>query len=399
MYDAPAVTPAACLGHRLRPQDGVLAMIPFNRPYHLTRSLELVEDAAKRGHLSGDGYYTERASAALRELTGSARVLLTTSCTAALEMAALLGEVGEGDEVLLPSFTFVSTANAFATRGAKPVFVDIREDTLNLDERLLDDLVTPRTKALTVVHYAGVACEMEAIEAFARRHGLLLVEDNAHGLGGSYRDRPLGSFGDLATLSFHETKNIQCGEGGALAINAPELVTRAEIIREKGTNRARFFRGEVDKYTWVDIGSSYLPSDILAAYLLGQLEHFDEIQRRRHAIWTRYREALTPWAAAVGARLPKIPEDRRHPAHLFHVVLPSPEARSRLLAWLRDEGIHAVFHYVPLHTSPMGRRLAPTAHCPVTVHVADRLVRLPLFPELTDGEQDRIIDAVLRFPC
>lgn len=373
-------------------------MIPFNRPLHLPRSLELVEDATKRGHLSGDGHYTAVASRALEELTGSPKALLTTSCTAALEMAALLARIGPGDEVLVPSFTFVSTANAFATRGATPVFVDVRDDTLNLDETLLDDLVTARTRVLVVVHYAGVGCEMEAITAFARRHDLLLVEDAAHGLGGSYRGGPLGSFGDLATLSFHETKNLQCGEGGALLVNDATLAERAEILREKGTDRSRFFRGEVDKYTWVDVGSSYLPSEILTAYLVGQIESFDAIQRRRHEIWSRYEDALGPWAKETGARLPTVPDDRQHPAHLFYLLLPTAADRAGLIAHLREQGVHAVFHYVPLHTSPMGRSLAPFADCPVTVDVAERLVRLPLYPGLTDDEQDHVIEAVTRFP-
>jgi dTDP-4-amino-4,6-dideoxygalactose transaminase len=374
-------------------------MIPFNRPYHLPRSLELVGDAARSGHLSGDGRYTTLASRALEELTGAGRALLTTSCTAALEMAALLGEVGPGDEFMVPSFTFVSTANAFVMRGAQPSFVDIRPDTLNIDEQLLEEHLTPRTRAIVVVHYAGVACEMDVITAFAERHHLLLIEDAAHALCGAHREQPLGSFGQLATLSFHETKNIQCGEGGALLVNDDTLVERAEIIREKGTNRAQFFRGDIDKYTWVDVGSSYLLSEVLAAYLVGQLEAVTDIQRRRHAIWTAYDEALAPWAKETGAQLPTVPPDRQHPAHLYYVLAPTSADRDSLLAWLRERGVHAVFHYVPLHTSPMGRALAPGASCPVAEDVADRLLRLPLFPELSEGDQLRVIDAVLEFPC
>jgi dTDP-4-amino-4,6-dideoxygalactose transaminase len=323
---------------------------------------------------------------------------LTTSCTHALEMAALLLDLQPGDEVICPAFTFVSTVNAVALRGARPVFVDIRSDTLNLDERLIEAAVTPKTRAILVVHYAGVACEMDAIVAIAERHGLAVVEDNAHGLFGRYRGRPLGSFGILSTLSFHETKNLTCGEGGALVVNDPRLVGRAEILREKGTNRARFYRGQVDKYTWMDVGSSYLPSDLLAAYLWAQLEAREQIQARRQAIWARYAAALAPWAAANGARLPMVPAHCEHPAHLFYVLLPSLDARQAFIAHLKARQILAVFHYQPLHGSERGQRLGGRpGQCPVTEDVADRLVRLPFYLALDEAAQARVIECVTAF--
>jgi len=372
--------------------------IPFNKPAMVGPEMDYIRDAVAAGHLSGDGDYTKRCSAWLESLTGARKALLTTSCTHALEMAALLLDLQPGDEVILPSFTFVSTVNAFVLRGAHPVFIDIRPDTLNLDERLIEGLVTPRTRAIVPVHYAGVACEMRAVLKAAERHQIAVVEDNAHGLMGLYGERPLGSFGALATQSFHETKNFSCGEGGALLINDEALVERAEIIREKGTNRSRFFRGMVDKYTWVDIGSSYLPSEILAAYLWAQFEAGDRIQARRHLIWNRYAAELKTWASHHDVVLPTVPEGCQHPAHLFYLLLPTLEARTRFIAHLRQQGILSVFHYLPLHLSEMGVALGGRrGQCPVTESVSDRLVRLPLFFDLSDGQQTAVIDAILTF--
>jgi dTDP-4-amino-4,6-dideoxygalactose transaminase len=374
------------------------APIPFNRPAVTGREFEYMTDAVARGHLSGDGHYTKRCHALLEETLGAPKVLLTTSCTHALEMAALLLDFGPGDEVVLPSFTFVSTVNAFVLRGARPVFVDIRPDTLNLDEERLEGAITPRTKAVVIVHYAGIGCEMEPIVEVTRRRSVPLVEDAAHALFGSYGGRPLGTFGALATLSFHETKNVTCGEGGALVVNDLSLAERAEIIREKGTNRSRFFRGEVDRYTWVDVGSSYLPSDLLAAWLLAQLEARGEIQRRRREIWERYRDGLAEWAARRGARLPVVPPRCAQAYHLFHLLLPSPAERAALIDHLKKRGVHAVFHYLPLHLSDAGRRFGgQPGDCPVTEDVSDRLVRLPLFLDLDAAAQERVLDAVQDF--
>jgi dTDP-4-amino-4,6-dideoxygalactose transaminase len=374
--------------------------IPFSRPTTAPGTLDRLDEALRSGQLSGDGPATARCTAELERVTGCGRALLTSSCTHALEMCALLLDLAPGDEVVVPSFTFVSTANAFSLHGATPRFADIRLDTLNLDERKLEQHINNRTRAIVVVHYAGVACEMDAIKEIADRHGLVVIEDNAHGLFGEYRGRPLGSIGDLGTLSFHETKNLTCGEGGALLVNRPELVTRAEIIREKGTNRTQFFRNEVDKYTWVDVGSSYLLSDLLAAALLAQLDDAPRIQAARTAIWDRYADALSDWAKYNEVQLPEAPLDRQHPAHLFSLLLPDTERRDRFLAHLRSEGILAVFHYLPLHLSPMGARFggAP-GDCPVAESVAGRLARLPLFTDLQPGEQEDVIDAVLRFSC
>lgn len=371
------------------------APIWFNRPAVTGREADYMRQAIEGGTLSGDGPFTRRCHALLEEITGARKALLTTSCTHALEMAALLLDIQPGDEVICPAFTFVSTINAFVLRGARPVFVDIRPDTLNLDEHRLEAAITPRTRAILVVHYAGVACEMHPIMAIAARHGVPVVEDNAHGFLGRYHGRPLGSFGVMSTLSFHETKNITCGEGGALLINDERFVARAEIIREKGTNRSRFFRGEVDKYTWVDVGSSYLPSDLLAAYLLAQLEARDRIQQRRQEIWSRYASELAAWAAASGVRLPVVPPGCEHPAHLFYLLMPSLEARSELIARLRAEQMLLVFHYQALHLSDMGRQFggAP-GQCPITEEVADRLVRLPLYFGLDETEQGRVLSGV-----
>jgi dTDP-4-amino-4,6-dideoxygalactose transaminase len=372
-------------------------VIPFNRPAVEGRELELVRQAIDNGHISGDGAFTKQAHAMLEaHFGGGARVLLTTSCTHALEMSAILLDLRDGDEVIVPSFTFVSGVNAFVLRGAKPVFADVREDTLNLDEAKLESLITPRTRAIVPVHYAGVGCEMDVLCAVAAKHGLAIVEDNAHGLFGTYRGKALGTFGALATQSFHETKNINCGEGGALVISEPALVERAEIIREKGTNRSRFFRGQVDKYTWVDIGSSWLPSDMLAAYLVGQLEQAAIIQAKRRAVWERYAAALPEWAREQGVRLPRIPEHCEQPYHMFYLLFPSLADRQSMIAHLRAQGISAVFHYLPLHASEMGARFgARPEDCPVTLDVSDRLLRLPFYNNIGGEEQERVIEAML----
>ena len=373
--------------------------VPFNRPSLAGRELEYIADAVARSHLSGDGWYTRRCHEALQEILGAPRVFLTTSCTHALELAALLLEVGPGDEVILPAFTFVSTANAFVLRGAKPVFADIRPDTLNIDETDVERKVTPRTRAVVPVHYAGVGCEMDALQEIAGRCGAAIVEDNAHGLFGAYRGRPLGTFGVLSTLSFHETKNVTCGEGGALVVNDPALFERAEILREKGTNRSRFFRGEVDKYTWVDVGSSYLPSDILAGFLFAQLERSAETQRRRGELWATYAAGLAGWAAAQGVRLPVVPPHCRQAYHLFYLLFPSLAEREEFSARLRQAGVYSTFHYLPLHLSEMGRRFGGRpGDCPVTESVSDRLLRLPLFNSLSDAEQARVIEVILEGP-
>lgn len=373
-----------------------LPSIPFNLPYVPKAARGYLADALTSGHLSGDGAFTRKASDKLSELTGAAGVLLTTSCTHALEMAALLLGVGPGDEVIMPSFTFVSTANAFALRGARPVFVDIRPDTFNLDERAVENAITPSTKAIIVVHYAGVACEMEAINSLAQKYGLEVVEDNAHGLGGSYHHRALGTFGRFATLSFHETKNIQCGEGGALLMNHESDIEHAEILREKGTNRTKFFRGQIDKYSWVSLGSSYLPSELNAAVLLAQLDEYDSIQARRLAVWEAYRSGLRTWAQEHGFEFQSYPSDRVHPAHLFALLAPTESVRSEFIHHMAVYGIMAVSHYVPLHSSHFGRQYGEPV-LPVTDQVAGRLVRLPIYPDLGCEGASRVIDAVTRF--
>lgn len=372
--------------------------IPFNRPSFVGRETEYAARALKDGHISGDGQFTRDCNKLLEDSLGAAKVLLTTSCTHALELAALLLEIEPGDEVILPSFTFVSTANAFVLRGARPVFADIRPDTLNIDHEHLPDLVTERTRAIVVVHYAGVGCEMDAITPVAEAAGAAIVEDNAHGLFGSYKGRGLGLFGRISTLSFHETKNFTCGEGGALVLNDPADTERAEILREKGTNRSRFFRGLVDKYTWIDVGSSYLPSDLLAAILYAQLEQRGLVQERRRRVWERYQSGLAGWARGNGVQLPQPPIYCEHPSHIFHMLLPTPEARDALIAHLLRQGILAVFHYLPLHLSPMGERFGgKPGDCPVTEDVSARLVRLPMFSELSPADQDSVIEAVMEF--
>jgi dTDP-4-amino-4,6-dideoxygalactose transaminase len=372
--------------------------IPLHRPAAIGHELANLHDALLRGRLAGDGHYTKRAEAMLGDALGGARVLLTTSGTHALEMAALLLGIEPGDEVVVPTFTFVSTANAFVLAGARPIFADIRADTLNLDERLLPAVTTARTRAIVPMHYAGVACDMDAIATFAGARGLVVVEDAAHALFGAWRGRPLGTVGTLAALSFHETKNVTCGEGGALVVGDPMLVERALIVREKGTDRSRFVRGEIDKYQWVDVGSSYVLSDLLAAFLCGQLDARAAIQARRRVIWARYRDELAEWAQRRGVQLPLVPPDCSSAWHLFHLVLSSPSDRQALMAHLADNGIQAAFHYPPLHLSPMGQRYGGRpGQCPVAERVAECLLRLPFFTALTDDEHGRVIDAVCAF--
>jgi dTDP-4-amino-4,6-dideoxygalactose transaminase len=352
--------------------------IPFNKPCLCGKELLYVAQAIIQGHASGDGAFTRKCHSFLESELGVARALLTTSCTDALEMAALLLGIQPGDEVIVPSFTFVSTANAFVLRGAIPVFADIRPDTLNIDEAQIERLITPQTKAIVVVHYAGVACEMDTILEIAGRHGIPVVEDNAHGLFAQYKGRYLGTFGCLATQSFHETKNITCGEGGALLVNNSSYVERAEILREKGTNRSRFFRGQVDKYSWVDLGSSFLPSDLLAAYLYAQLESWESIQKKRKRVWSTYMDSLANWAADCGVQLPVVAGHTEQSFHMFYLILPSVAARQGLIDHLKRRGILSVFHYLPLHLSEMGVKFGGRpGQCPITESVCDRLLRLP----------------------
>ena len=372
--------------------------IPFNRASCVGNEFEYIRQALESGQISGDGDFTRRCNALLERELGVAKVLLTTSCTHALEMAALLLDIQPGDEVIVPSFTFVSTANAFVLRGARPRFCDNRPDTLNLDEGKIESLITERTKAMVPVHYAGIGCEIDCILRIAQRHRICVVEDNAHGLFGKFRGKYLGTFGCLATQSFHETKNFTCGEGGALLINYIRYFERAEILREKGTNRSRFFRGEVDKYSWVDLGSSYLPSDILAAFLLAQLERRDEIQSRREHIWRYYWDNLAGWANQHAVRLPCVPECCNQAYHMFYILLPTLERRQRLIAHLRTHDILGVFHYLPLHLSEMGRQWGgKRGDCPVAEDVSDRLLRLPFYYDLTEADQERVVSAILQF--
>ncbi len=364
-------------------------LIPFNKPYMTGKELWYIAQAHANNQLAGDGPFTRKCNAWLVQRTGARHALLTHSCTAALEMAAILAGVGPGDEVIMPSFTFVSTANAFVLRGATPVFVDIRPDTLNLDETQIEQAITPRTRAIVPVHYAGVACEMDAIMDIAARHKLLVIEDAAQGIMSSYKGRPLGTIGHLGTLSFHETKNIIGGEGGALLVNDSRFAERAEIIREKGTNRSKFFRGQVDKYTWVDIGSSYLPSELIAAFLSAQMDEADEITRRRLEIWATYHQWLGDLEKRGALRRPVLPPHCTHNAHMYYVLLPTLQKRTAFIAGLKEAGIQAVFHYVPLHDAPMGvqfgRAYGELGH---TLDASNRLVRLPLWlgiePHLAD---------------
>jgi dTDP-4-amino-4,6-dideoxygalactose transaminase len=372
--------------------------IPFNRAGLAGNEFKYISEALEAGHISGDGRYTKRCHEFLERELGVGKVLLTTSCTHALEMAALLLEIQPGDEVIVPSFTFVSTVNAFVLRGARPVFCDIRTDTLNIDEQRIERLITPRSKAIIAVHYAGVGCEMDSILALAEQHGIAVVEDNAHGLFGKFKGKYLGTFGCLAAQSFHETKNFTCGEGGALLINDSRYVERAEILREKGTNRNRFFRGEVDKYTWVDVGSSYLPSDVLAAFLYAQFEHREQIQASRRRVWERYWKNLEEWACQNEVRLSFVPEYCEQPWHMFYMLMPSLAARHGLIAHLKKHEILSVFHYLPLHLSEMGRSWGgKEGDCPVAENVSDRVIRLPFYNELGESDQERVVSAVHEF--
>jgi len=372
--------------------------IPFNKPCFEGKELVYIAEAIDNGHISGDGQFTRQCHAFFEAELGVKKAFLTTSCTHALEMAAILLGIKAGDEVIVPSFTFVSTVNAFVLHQARPVFIDIREDTLNMDEARLEDLITPRTKAILPVHYAGVGCEMDTILETAKQYNVEVVEDNAHGLLGKYKGKFLGTFGCMSTLSFHETKNFTCGEGGALLINDPRYIERAEVIREKGTNRSRFFRGEVDKYSWIDIGSSYLPSDMLAGFLYAQLEAGKHIQQHRQRVWEYYYARLKEWAKAHGVRLPVVPEHCEHPYHMFYMIMPSYEDRQAFIAHLKSRSILSVFHYLPLHLSEMGVRLgAKKGDCPVTEDISDRLVRLPFYNELTEAEQEIIVEAIFSF--
>jgi dTDP-4-amino-4,6-dideoxygalactose transaminase len=372
--------------------------IPFNKPFVAGKELYYIAQAVTYGNLGGDGHFTQRCSQLLEERFGIGKVLLVPSCTAALEMAAMLFDLKPDDEVIMPSYTFVSTASAVVRVGARPVFVDIRPDTLNLDETLLEDAITERTRAIFPVHYAGIACEMDRIMTIARKNNLKVAEDAAQGVNAFYEDRALGAIGDLGCYSFHETKNYICGEGGALCINDPALVERAEIIRDKGTNRKQFFRGHVDKYTWVDLGSSYVPSEICSAFLFAQLEMFDAISDRRRRIYQFYRHHLKPLAAEGLLRLPQVPEECRGNNHMSYILLPDRITRDGLMAHLGQNGIHSVFHYVPLHTSPMGRRYGYNeGDLPVTEEMSGRLLRLPLFYDITEEEQERVVGHVQEF--
>jgi dTDP-4-amino-4,6-dideoxygalactose transaminase len=370
--------------------------IPFNKPHMTGKELWYIAQAHAVGHLAGDGQFTRQCSEWLERRTGTRKALLTHSCTAALEMAAMLAHIEPGDEVIMPSFTFVSTANAFVLRGGKPVFVDVRPDTLNLDETLIRRAITRKTKAIVPVHYAGVACEMDEILQVAAEHGLLVIEDAAQALGATYRARPLGALGHMATLSFHETKNVISGEGGALLVNREELIQRAEIVREKGTNRSQFFRGQVDKYTWVDVGSSYLPGELIAAFLWAQMEEADPITSRRLALWNTYHHAFAAAEAAGKLRRPIVPAHCAHNAHMYYVLLPSLQARTAFIERMKNSGILCVFHYVPLHSAPAGRVFGRAdGPLPVTDDASERLVRLPMWLGLEE-HQERVIETALR---
>jgi dTDP-4-amino-4,6-dideoxygalactose transaminase len=364
-------------------------MEPFNRPFMVGREFAYIAEAYANGALAGDGAFTKKCQADLERTIGCAKALLTHSCTAALEMGALLAQVSAGDEVIMPSYTFTSTANAFVLRGAVPVFVDIRADTLNLDETRIEAAITSRTRAIVPVHYAGVACEMDTIMAIAQRHGLQVIEDAAQAYGSTWQGRPLGSIGALGCLSFHETKNVISGEGGALLVNDPALIERAEIVREKGTNRSAFFRGQVDKYTWVDVGSSFLPGELVAAFLYAQLGQADDIRTRRLAIWQHYHDGLAELEARGLVRRPVVPEGCAHNAHMYYVLLPSLAARQEVMHRMRAAGVNPVFHYVPLHSSPAGRRFGRVATAmPNTDGLSDRLLRLPLWIGV---DRDRVL--------
>ena len=369
--------------------------IPFNRPYMTGKEMLYISQAHASGHLAGDGQFTKKCSAWLEQRIGCQKALLTHSCTAALEMAAILADIQPGDEVIMPSYTFVSTANAFVLRGGVPVFVDIRPDTLNIDETKIEAAITPRTKAIAPVHYAGVACEMDTIMDIARRHNLLVIEDAAQGIMSTYKGRPLGSIGHMAALSFHETKNIISGEGGALLINDPRFVERAEMIREKGTNRSQFFRGQVDKYTWVDVGSSYLPGEVIAAFLWAQMEEADAINKRRLDIWSNYHQCFASLEKSGKVQRPSMPSECIHNAHMYYLLMPSLEARTTFIHQLKTKGVNTVFHYIPLHSSPRGKMVGRSCgDMTNTDNTGDRLVRLPMWLGLEDQLTDVISEVV-----
>lgn len=372
--------------------------IMFNKADVIGNEYNYIHEAMKNGAIKGDGPFTQKCHQFLEQKLGSPKVLLTHSCTAALEMSALLADLQAGDEVIMPSYTFVSTANAFVLRGAIPVFVDIRKDTLNMDETKIEAAISPKTKAIVVVHYAGVACEMDAICEIAKRHKLLLIEDAAQALGSFYKGKAVGTFGDMACFSFHETKNILSGEGGALCINNEKFIKRSEIIREKGTNRAQFFRGEVDKYTWVDLGSSYLPSDMVAAFLFAQLENMDTINHKRLEHWYKYHTFFENFEKLSFIRRPFVPENCLHNAHMYYILFPSLEARTKCIDFLKEKGISSVFHYVPLHSSPAGRRFAKVSgDMTITEKYSDRLLRLPMYYGLSGDEMAQIQSSLTEF--
>lgn len=375
-----------------------MSQIRFNRPFIIGRELEYIQQAIEQMHISGDGSFTKKCQAFFEKEFGVPKVLLTTSCTHALEMAALLLNIRPGDEVIVPSFTFVSTVNAFVLHGARPVFIDIRPDTLNLDEMQLEQLITPQTKAILPISYAGVGCEMDTIQSIAKSHKVEIVEDNAHGLFGKYNDKYLGTFGCLSTQSFHETKNFSCGEGGALFINNPNYIERAQIIWDKGTNRSNFLRGEIDRYTWIDIGSSYLPSDMLAAFLYAQLEVRNQIQSNRKRIWKYYKNSLRKWAHHQEVQLPYVPQSCEPAYHNFYLILPSQKDRENLISHLTKTNIQASFHYLPLHLSEMGKRFGGEKKgCPISENISDRLIRLPFYSGMVEPDQARVVSEIQKW--
>lgn len=372
--------------------------IPFNKPYIAGKELSYMAKTVELANLSGNGYFTDKCCQFFEKKFAIQKVLLTHSCTAALEMSAILCKIQPGDEVIMPSFTFVSTANAFVRQGAKITFIDIRPDTLNMDEKLLESMISEKTKVIVPVHYAGVSCEMDSIMEIAAKYNILVVEDAAQGVNSTYKGQYLGTIGDLGTYSFHETKNYMCGEGGALVINDPDFIDRAEIIRQHGTNRSQFFRGEVDKYTWVDIGSSYLISDLLAAFLYAQIENMDQITKRRNDIWNFYHEALIPISNKGNLQLPYVPPHCESNSHLFHIILKDEKTRDSLITYLKARNVHAVFHYVPLHLSDIGKSMGTQeGQLPVTELLSYRLLRLPFYYEMTELDQEKVVDCIYKF--
>jgi dTDP-4-amino-4,6-dideoxygalactose transaminase len=375
-----------------------MSLIPFNKAWSAKSELTYLSESLASGQTAGDSTFTKRTSAWLSAHLGGPRTFLTPSCTSALEMCALLADIKPGDEVIVPSFTFVTSASAFALFGARIIFADIRPDTLTLDEEQVRQLITPRSRAVVTVHYAGIAPDPAPLAALCAELGVMLIEDAAHALGASFDGKPLGTFGSLSTFSFHESKNFSCGEGGALVVNDPSLANRAEILREKGTNRSALLRKEVGKYTWVDVGSSYLASDLTAAALLSQLEEFEVIQNRRHSLWARYQEQLASWASKYEVRQPIVPPGCHHAAHLYYLVFPLAEQRDAAIQWLRSREIEAYFHYLPLHLSPAGQRVGSLPlGAPHSVSISQRLIRLPLYPGLEDSQQERVIESLLAF--